>query len=194
LAAGYSTLSYDRLGTGLSTKADPYTEIQAPLELTILIELTAMLRSGKIAGCDIPLKVVHVGHSYGSILTNGLTAAEPALTDGIVLTGYSNNLTFQGLFLATGGHLASENQPARFSGYSSGYLTWADKYYNQYDFLYYPYFDSNVLNAAEATKWPFTVGQLLTGGSLPFTSPNYKGPVLVSSCVTTSDQQAYAEF
>ncbi|MCJ1398728.1 hypothetical protein MMC11_001929 [Xylographa trunciseda] len=178
LKAGYSTFAYDRLGTGASTKADPYDIVQAPVELAILAELTQMLRSGQIAGCETHEKYVHVGHSFGSVLTNSLVAVAPQLSDGIILTGYSNNFSFQDPFVSTTGHLASENQPARFSGLSSGYITWADKYYNQFSFLYYPYFDPAVLEAAEGAKWPFTVGELITTGIVDFLAPQYKGPVL----------------
>ena len=179
--AGYSTFAYDRLGTGLSTKSDPYNVVQAPTELAILTELTIMLKKTLISGCNAHESFVHVGHSYGSTLTNALVATAPQLSDGIILTGYSNNLTFQGLFLATTGHLASTNQPARFAGYSSGYLTWADKYYNQYSFLAYPYFDEAIATAAENNKFPFTIGEILTTGVVPLSAPNFTGPVLVST-------------
>ena len=179
LAAGYSTFAYDRLGTGASTKADPYNIIQSPIELAVLAELTQRLRSGSIDRCSTYEKYVHVGHSFGSFLTNSLAAIAPQLTDGIILTGYSNNFSFQDPFIATTGHLASENQPARFSGFSSGYITWADKYYNQFSFLLYPYFDAAVLTAAEETKWPFTVGEIVTLGGVELAAPLFKGPVLV---------------
>jgi len=101
------------------------------MELAILIELTKMVWSGSIAGYK-PSKVVRVGHSYGSVLSHALAAAAPELSDGVILTGYSTNTTWQPLFLSADGHLASENQPARFANYSTGFVTWGDKYYNQY--------------------------------------------------------------
>ena len=48
LAAGYSILTYDRLGTGLSDKPDGDTIVQAPLELEILPGFTQMARSGDL--------------------------------------------------------------------------------------------------------------------------------------------------
>jgi hypothetical protein len=42
---GYSTLSYDRLGIGLSTLANPYTKVQAPNELALLAALTTATRN-----------------------------------------------------------------------------------------------------------------------------------------------------
>ena len=67
LEAGYSIPTYDRLGTGQSDKPDPYRTIQAQFELEILRQLTTKARSGALG--VTPSKIVHVGHSFGSILT-----------------------------------------------------------------------------------------------------------------------------
>ena len=60
----------------------------------------------------------------------------------------------------------------------TGYLTWVDSGSNQYAFLYPGYFDPDILFFAESTKFPYSLGEILTiGGSVkvnPFT-----GPVLV---------------
>ena len=181
--AGYSTLSYDRIGTGQSTIADPYTEEQLGVEVTVAASLTTLLRGGKlsaIAGSHIPTpkKVFHVGHSYGSLITGTLAGSAPELSDGIILTGYSTYTPYALFFAAgTNFHLASENQPERFAGWSTGYLTWADELANQYAFLHYPAFDPAVLAAAEANKFPFAIGELLS----PYDTkqPGWKGPLLV---------------
>lgn len=183
--SGYSTLSYSRIGTGKSTKPDPYNIGQGPIEVGVLVELTAKLRAGTLNSCAPKAKgkVLHVGHSFGSILTNGLVVAEPTLSDGIFLTGYSAVGKYSGQFLiSTNAHLISENQPKRFAGTSSGYLTWGDELANQYSFFHYPNFDPKVLAEAEATKWPFTVGEFLT---IPLVAPAvasaFTGPVMVST-------------
>jgi pimeloyl-ACP methyl ester carboxylesterase len=180
--AGYATLSYDRLGNGESSIVSPYNEQQALVELAILNELTTLLRSGKLNdGIPVPTKVVHVGHSYGSQLSPALAATAPHLTDGIVLTGFSNNYTWMQWFaISTVFHVAAENQPERFGNRSLGSLTWGDKYGNQYGFLTWPYFDVGVLEEAEATKFPFAVAELLTGSTLPAKAPAFAKPVLVS--------------
>jgi pimeloyl-ACP methyl ester carboxylesterase len=190
-AAGYATFFYDRIGTGLSSHPDPYTIVQVPTELAILVELTKLLKDGKISPkIPKPKKVVHVGHSYGSMLTNGLVASFPDLSDGIILTGFSHVYTYQRWFaISTGFHLARENQPAKFGNLSTGYLTWGDLYYNQYSFLKYPYFDVSVLQKAEAGKQTFTVGQLLTFILAPVLSPGFAKPVLVSSLSSFNDEQ-----
>lgn len=187
-AAGYSTFSYDRLGNGASTIADPYNIVQTVIELAILTKLTTMLRAGTISKeIHIPSKIVHVGHSYGSQLSNALAASTPDLSDGIVLTGYSLNTTWQPWFeRASAFHLASENQPGRFANFSSGYLTWGDKYVNQYAFLKYPYFDPKVLDKAEEGKNPFALGEFITFALIPAVAPKFAKPVLVRSLLSRS--------
>ena len=59
---GYCTLAIDRLGIGLSSHGEPLNEIQAPLEIAALAELTMMLRKGSLSGVPKAFKkVVHVG-------------------------------------------------------------------------------------------------------------------------------------
>jgi pimeloyl-ACP methyl ester carboxylesterase len=112
LKAGYSILTYDRLGAGQSDHPDAYSVVQAPLELEILRQLTLMARNGTLysfAGKTQPLdtvfntlakpnKVVHVGHSFGSFLTSAFIATYPSLTDGAIITGY-----FYGKYLGKAG-------------------------------------------------------------------------------------------
>ncbi|KAJ9617306.1 hypothetical protein H2200_001027 [Cladophialophora chaetospira] len=179
--AGYSTLSYNRLGIEPSTIADPYKEIQAFVEVAVLAGLTTLARVGNITQVPAPKKVIHVGHSWGSEISVGLAAVAPELSDGIVLTGYSALSQYANFFIAnTAFHFANLNQPKRFppSKYSSGFLTWPDKAGNQYSFLEYPYFDPAVLDRAEATKYPFTIGEFLSLPALPVAAPHFAGPVL----------------
>jgi pimeloyl-ACP methyl ester carboxylesterase len=102
LKAGYSILTYDRLGVGQSDIPDAYTVVQAPLELEILRQLTLMARNGSLydfashaapsdpsfKGLAIPNKVVHIGHSFGSFLTSAFIAKYGPLSDGAIITGY----------------------------------------------------------------------------------------------------------
>jgi pimeloyl-ACP methyl ester carboxylesterase len=100
--------------------------------------------------------VLHVGHSFGSALSNILIAKNPELSDGVVLTGLSHNMTLGSPFPAlTNFHLAKENQPERFGNFSTGILTWADELALQYGFFKHPYFDPEVLAYTEASKGPF---------------------------------------
>nr|OQO28670.1 hypothetical protein B0A51_04781 [Rachicladosporium sp. CCFEE 5018] len=174
-AAGFATLSYDRLGNGGSSVVDPYIVQQGPVQLAILTSITKRLRDGDIhAKVARPAggKVYHVGHSYGSLLTHGLLATAPNLSDVLGIEQFETSTTF---------HLAKENQPKRFGNLSTGSLTWADELANQYNFLAWPYFDPAILAKAEAGKWPFSLGELITYAAVPNNASVYAGSVLLIS-------------
>jgi len=65
--AGYTVLTYDRIGHGLSPIEDAYNVVQGPLELEILRKITLMARNGTIASSSLPVHVdafdtvIHVG-------------------------------------------------------------------------------------------------------------------------------------
>ncbi|KAK7531075.1 Alpha/Beta hydrolase protein [Phyllosticta citricarpa] len=116
LAAGYSTLSYDRLGIGNSSHGDAVNEIQSFLEVEALRALTTQLREGSFPGVNQKFKkIVHGGHSFGSIQSYTFANLYPTETDGLILTGFSLNSTYNAFFLAGGNfQLASLNAPLRF--------------------------------------------------------------------------------
>lgn len=59
----HCTVAIDRLGIGLSSHGEPLNEIQAPLEVAALAEITRKLRDGTFPGAPKPFqKVVHVGY------------------------------------------------------------------------------------------------------------------------------------
>jgi len=123
-AKGYSTLAIDRPGIGGSSHGDPINLIQAQIEVEALNGVTYLLRRGQISGINnIFNKVIHVGHSFGSIQSYWLSALYPNNTDGLVLTGWSANgnslpQTIAGWDL----HSARLNQPYRFGNASVGVL------------------------------------------------------------------------
>jgi pimeloyl-ACP methyl ester carboxylesterase len=156
--AGYATMAWSRPGNGRSSSGNAYSILQTEIQAAVLIELTKLLRSGKLqAGIPKPTgRVLHMGHSFGSALSNILIAKNPELSDGVVLTGLSHNMTLGSPFPAlTNFHLAKENQPERFGNFSTGILTWADELALQYGFFKHPYFDPKVLAYTEASKGPF---------------------------------------
>ena len=141
LARGYSILTYDRLGTGSSDKPDAYTIVQAPLQLEILRSITNMARSGELLqhtagnavsaasanafkGTDVSLdKIIHVGHSFGSVLTTAFLATYGNLSDAAVITGYILNEHFAEMRKATFSlEYAPQNNMTLFGDRSSGYM------------------------------------------------------------------------
>ncbi|KAH6620522.1 Alpha/Beta hydrolase protein [Boeremia exigua] len=137
-AAGYSTLAIDRYGIGNSTHGDPLNEIQANAEVEALNEVTKKLRAGLITeiSCSYE-KVIHVGHSFGSVQTYWLSALYPNNTDGVVLTGFSIAGGFLPYIVAGWNlHSARLNQPFRFGNASATTIkTLAQKYNVQDDLV-----------------------------------------------------------
>ncbi|KAI4177132.1 MAG: hypothetical protein LQ343_000614 [Gyalolechia ehrenbergii] len=241
---GFCTLSIDRLGEGNSSKADPLDVLQVPAEMSALYELTIMLRNGTLPSVPQAFnKVVHVGHSFGSTLSVALAIMHPTASDGLILTGYSQNGSYLPTTVASwDSKLARLNQPLRFGNISysavsealstlmpsasnltelanalsrfnitvgevqeilqttdigdlfagiepsklpkaadlpPGYLTWTDAGSNQFAFLLPEFFDPSILLSAEYSKFPYTLGELLTIGSGPYVAPNFRGPVQI---------------
>ncbi|KAI1657951.1 alpha/beta-hydrolase [Daldinia decipiens] len=177
LARNYSVFFFDRPGIGRSTRGDAVAEIQSGLELAALYALTTKLRRGGIRGISARYqRVVHVGHSYGSAQTYGLTAAHPddRISDAIALTGFSQGLgTYVANFLFGGNFVLAG------AGYGPGYITCGDVSAVQSNFFAPDNFDPEILEATYATSAPTAVGELLTIGSLTATNNSFTGPVLV---------------
>jgi pimeloyl-ACP methyl ester carboxylesterase len=174
---GYSTFAWDRLGIGQSSHGDPLSEIQALLEVDALRALTVSLRGGGISGISTAYStVVHVGHSFGSEHTYALTAMYPTLSDGICLTGFSQNGSFVGGF-QLGSDWIEANEVAALSAYPDGYLAAGTIQAVQQNFFAPGDFDPAVLTYAYKSGLPATVGELLTIGG-EAASPNlFAGPV-----------------
>ncbi|KAJ5307011.1 hypothetical protein N7508_006026 [Penicillium antarcticum] len=180
LSRGYHTLAYDRLGLGKSSHGDAKSEIQSFLELEALAQLTRMVREGSMSDSCIkqPSKIVHVGHSFGSAQTYGLTAKYPDLSDGIILTGFSMNASFMGMFISGANFVQARFNKHQESDYSAGYFTSGDITNNMYLYFAPGHFDMDILTYAEATKQPSTIGELLTVASMA-PENNFGGPVYI---------------
>lgn len=174
----FSTLSYDRPGIGQSTHGEPVNEIQALLEVDALRALTQALKAGKIPGVAKPKKTVHVGHSFGSEHTYALTAMYPGISDGIALTGFSQNGSFVPYF-ALGGNFVQANLNPALTSYVDGYLAASDASAVQTNFFAPGMFDPKILALATSTGQPVTVGELLTIGGETGSINHFAGPVLI---------------
>lgn len=208
LRYGYSILTYDRLGTGNSTKADAYEVVQAGVEIEIVRGLTELARNGDLvqsskvidASCDDvsafeaykPSKIAHIGHSYGSFMTSGLLSRYGNLSDGAILTGFliNEHLLNEVGAEAFGYEFAAESDPDRFADRPSGYIVSATESNIQQIFLKKGTFEPELLQYAEQIKQPNAVAELVSG-SQAFGRPatDYKGPLQVSesscSCRTS---------
>ncbi|KPM38210.1 hypothetical protein AK830_g8370 [Neonectria ditissima] len=176
---GYSTLTWDRLGVGASSKGHPVNEIQAYLEIEALRELTSLATQGKIEGVDCSFnRVVHVGHSFGSVLSYALANLYPDLTDAIVLTGFSQVPSFLPGFVLGNNFIPVKASPLALK-YPKGYVVPASATGVQTAFFAEGDFDPKVLELAYKTGQAATPGELLTVGTPAGVKSAFTGPVLV---------------
>lgn len=193
LEAGYSVLTYDRLTTGQSDKPDGYVTAQGATEVEILRGITKMARSGEIydhiggfAGKTKFESIVHVGHSFGSFITNALLALDGTLSDGAILTGFIPT-SHAGLLATTQGlDFARTNDP-KFADRPDAYIVPARDIDVQTGFfsalanktLGIGGFDPALLELANNTKQPGTLAEFATLPLLTLYGPaeEFTGPV-----------------
>lgn len=178
--SGYSTFAWDRLGIAQSQHGEAVNEIQSYLEIAALHSLTDLLREGSIDGIDSGFdKVVHIGHSFGSIQSYSLAVLYPGASDGLVLTGFSQASQFIPYFGLGGNFVLANGLPSFKDYYSDGYLAAGDETAVQTNFFAPGQFDPALLDLAYASGQPVTVGELLTlSGATAFENP-LTGPVLI---------------
>jgi len=179
LARGYSTLAWDRLGTGQSSHGDPVNEIQAFLEVAALAELTRKLRAAAIPSLKTPYpKIVHVGHSFGSVQSYTLAQQHPELSAGLILTGFSQNATY-GPYFVLGANLVAASAIPGLAAYPAGYLASGNPSALQSNFFAPGQFEPRILQAAFLAGQPLAVGELLTIAGGTTSGSSFAGPVLV---------------
>ncbi|EJD50747.1 cytochrome P450 [Auricularia subglabra TFB-10046 SS5] len=164
-ARGYPVLAYDRLGDGLSERPDGRTVVQTALEIAIGVQIVQRARAGTLhKSLQGFRKVVQVGHSLGSVVTNGVIAKDPGALDGIVLTSYTHtpSRTFD-LVNVLGLEAARKAVPLRFGLLPESYMTNKNAT-GKAEAEYGPAgsFDRNVLLFDEATRDTLTWGELQT--------------------------------
>jgi pimeloyl-ACP methyl ester carboxylesterase len=120
-AAGYATLSIDRLGYGLSSRELSAT-LTATTQALVVHQVIQKLRAGAVNATRFA-KVILIGHSMGS----GVVELETSLyhdVDGVVLTGATHHISATDLLSV----LLADQYPAildpKFGlAYDPGYLT-----------------------------------------------------------------------
>lgn len=204
LARGYATFAYDRLGSGASRVSsltggdlDPVQELQSSLEVSLLRTLTKSLRAGDVPQlCNASFaRVLHVGHSLGSITIYGAVAVDPEISDGIALTGFTPNGSYVPYFqfasdfvsAAGGSGSGSGNDSDSESDYPDGYLTFGTSsalHTNQFG----PggVFDTALLDPLFDELQATGVGTILTLAGPLNTVNGFQGPVIdVTGCECT---------
>jgi pimeloyl-ACP methyl ester carboxylesterase len=123
-------------------------------------------------------KIVHIGHSFGSILSYSLVEEDPTISDGVILTGFTQYPNFLPYFLV-GSAFVQANTLGPLSDYADGYFAPAVESSLQINFFAPGAFDHEILEVAYETGQPVTVGELLTLGTNSGNPNSFAGPVLV---------------
>jgi len=103
----------------------------------------------------------------------------PGISDGIALTGFSQNGTYIPYFGLGGNFVDVKTNPTLAPNYVHGYFAAGDASAVQTNFFSPGMFDPNILAYAATTGQPVSVGELLTIGGETGTPNTFKGPVLV---------------
>ncbi|KAK8861622.1 hypothetical protein IAR55_002445 [Kwoniella newhampshirensis] len=183
-AAGWATLSYDRLGVGRSAKPDGTNVVQISFEAAQSVAISQMLREGSLHDLGSFDTIVGVGHSYGSNLLTGVASTAPDAFDALVLTGFTANSTNGplGLF-AFQSTIASVAYPARFSADANDYVITPSVSNDQTGFFHfgsYPNYTQSALDKFTTTKGEYTLGQQNSiAGPLALDRSNFTKPVFV---------------
>ncbi|PHH87837.1 hypothetical protein CDD83_8353 [Cordyceps sp. RAO-2017] len=176
---GWSTLTWDRLGIGASAHAHPLTDLQLFTEIKALKQFTRYAKSADLAGGKYKdKKIVHVGHSFGAALTMGMTSESPELSDGIILTGFSQVPDFVSEFALGGNFVSAQDVPNLRPHYKHGYLAPKSSIGVHQNFFAPDTFEPELLKFVTERGQPAAMGELLTIGSLPKQS-NFNGPVMI---------------
>ncbi|TVY78492.1 hypothetical protein LSUE1_G004850 [Lachnellula suecica] len=160
-----------------------YSESQASNQLAILAYFTNTLRQGNYTdSIGQPSKIVHMGLSFGSVLTTALIASYPNISDGVALTGSGFNGTNEGaLWEAFRLNIASTVSPGKWPGRDSGYLTFGDPFANSAIFLHPGMYDREVLLYTQEIRHPLAAMEMVSEARLNLLATHFTGPVLVIS-------------
>jgi pimeloyl-ACP methyl ester carboxylesterase len=116
LAAGRAVLTYDRLGTGASSRPAS-TTITADVSIYVLHQLVAWVRGRGYSQVDL------VGHSLGSLLALQEAGTWPDDPSRLILTGLLH-VTTKGQAISAGDQYPAYLDPKfAHDGYDPGYLT-----------------------------------------------------------------------
>jgi len=179
--AGLATFVVDRLGTGLSSRP-PSTDVTAQAALAGFHVALQMLRAGGIGGTAFP-KVVLGGHSFGSFLAVGEVATYPGDADAVLLTGFSHNVSPEGVGRVLAAFYPAAQDPAFAQAqppYDDGYVTTMPG--TRYDLFYAPATaDPAVVALDEATKDVLSLTESDTSSAYldPAVSQSIQVPVLI---------------
>lgn len=158
-AAGYLTLSIDRIGIGSSDRP-PADQVNLETNAFTLHQIVQAFRAGAVASqiVSAPVeRIMLVGHSFGSVVST-YEAATYGDVDGVIISGYLHNVSLTSL--AYLGTLYPVQLDPKFSSSQLplGYLTSLPNTRATY-FYFLPGADPVVINLDESLKETVTNGE-----------------------------------
>ncbi|KAK3181415.1 hypothetical protein K4F52_007277 [Lecanicillium sp. MT-2017a] len=178
---GYPTLAIDRPCNGKSSRPNGLIECQVPLEAAIITAVINKARSGQLPTLPTEFdKIIYVGHSYGSLVGNHITATYPDSIDQIHLTGFTQKVLVGGpsVIIRSVPLPAGLIAPTRFPSLDVSYIIGTSKDGARPCF-YEGDYDDVMVDYEWRNRGTVTLGEFATVplGQLP--SPNFKGDVFV---------------
>ncbi|KAG0647593.1 hypothetical protein D0Z07_6799 [Hyphodiscus hymeniophilus] len=182
---GYPTFAMDRIGSGLSTHPDPILVVQIPTQAQIAHGLITLMKSGASPFPRAFKKVIVVGHSMGSVITQSLSVSYPQDAEAVILTGYSRYIVniVAGIFTTAVLLPADISLPSEYADLPVGYLVPNSFSGILYLFWYDPhangtYYDPAFASSDYGKRQCITVGEGATAAVAAATSA-MTGNVLV---------------
>ncbi|KAF2651551.1 alpha/beta-hydrolase [Lophiostoma macrostomum CBS 122681] len=191
LGAGYSVFYYDRIGIGRSQRISGF-DSQIAAQARVLNSLLQSVHAGTYTPKITAKKVVVVGHSIGSFITNAAMAVAPELADVAILTGMgypsasdpakgfsSYVFSFFGVRIAA--QLPADRAPQFASTYDTGYTAFGDMYRHIESFFHHPDYDYEAAEYAQSITAPNSATELTSVAAVSLVAPGFKGKVLITS-------------
>ena len=191
-----ATLYYDRFGVGKScTPDDGVNLVQSPYEVPQAINIAGMLREGAFEGIPAYNTVVAISHSAGARIVTASARHAPETWDGVILTGYTHNITTTGLGTAGfANSMANYIYPDRFGHLSNSYLITPSMDTDHQEWFHWPNFTISALELfTKEQKGTVTYGQSSATFALPLVEVNgvYDKPTFI---ITGNEDSLFCEY
>ncbi len=186
--AGFRTLAVDIIGRsgypeqkdpkhpGRLIFPDPFSVIQAPLQVAVMQQVIRNVRQGHYAAVPAPQHLIYIGHSYGSLL--GPLVSPGVAIDAMILTGYSDTINPDPT-VPDSITPAVEVNPTRFAHLPPGYLSIGSEEIHTSYFYNPGGYDPNLAHLDWVRADVNAIGETLVGPKL--VTSNYTGPLLVAA-------------
>ena len=179
-AQGFSTLHFDIVGAGNSSKPDGLLEAHCQVYVETIHQIVQKLRAGDIGGKKFD-KVITIGFSVGAVALVSFAKQYPTDADALVLHGFSwNSATlYQGFF--AGLQLpAAQVDPQKWGSLPLSYTTQSTPA-SRAASVFYGNFDPGIVSVDYALRDTDTLGASISIPAHTVYVEEYTGPVFLGN-------------